>query len=282
MENTNIRHELKEAIDAIAELARKPLEESQEVLTTEIYGLPYYFNRKTGKPERVSLPDIPVPDRAFPNSLDGLILLVQQEGVDLMLPQLSPELCLNADPDYYKPKLFVEVCGPGCVEVYTDNLNHVSKHIRLYTCEYRDIRFTAGRPMGHEEMMIALRARFQPTQDRDYLLQLLSSVTNEAKVTSADNGLNQQVTVNKGIANVQRERVKSIVSLRPYRTFPEVEQPESEFLVRLSSSEDGSITVTLHEADGGMWKLAARRIIGAYLMEKLENEITTGRVVVLA
>ena len=50
-----------------------------------------------------------------------------------------------------------------------------------------------------------------------------------------------------------------------------MEQPESEFLLRLD--EDGNIG--LFEADGGMWKLAARQTIKALLEKELEAEIAT-------
>lgn len=68
----------------------------------------------------------------------------------------------------------------------------------------------------------------------------------------------------------------TIVKLKPYRTFYEVEQPESEFLLRLS--DDGK--VGFFEADGGMWEMTARRTIKEYLEKALEKEIGENRVVV--
>lgn len=281
MENTNIRHELKEAIDAIAELARKPLEEAAKLETVSFYGRRYYYCEGRGL-LMVPKPSVETPARIEVSSLDGLIKLVRDEGVHLSIPDKD-----NWGPDddapksSIEPRLFVEVEDPQRVLVYTDNLNSESTHYYLYRCCCSDGAFAAGHAYSHEKMMIALRSMFQPTPDRDYLLRLLSTVTNEAKVTSNDNGLNQQVTVNKGIANIQQERVKSIVSLKPYRTFPEVEQPESEFLVRLSTDQDGGIVVTLHPADGDMWKLTAVRTIREYLSEALSEEIGMDAVTVL-
>lgn len=281
MENMNIRHELKEAIDAIAELARKPLEESSKLDTVRFYGQPYRYCEGRGA-YPIQKPIVHTPARIEVSSLDGLIKLVKDEGVKISIPDAD-----NWDPDEdcprssYEPRLFVEVEDPQRVIVYTDNLNSESKHYQLYLTCCADGTFAAGHAYTHEQMMIALRSMFQPTPDRDYLLKLLSTVTNEAKVTSNDNGLNQQVTVNKGIANIQQERVKSIVSLKPYRTFPEVEQPESEFLVRLSTDKEGGIQVTLHPADGDMWKLTAVRTIREYLSEALSEEIGMDAVTVL-
>ena len=71
--------------------------------------------------------------------------------------------------------------------------------------------------------------------------------------------------------------VRPYVNMQPFRTFLEVEQPESVFLLRL----DGNGNVGLFEADGGVWKLEATRNISEYFDEKLAELICSGRVVVL-
>ena len=71
--------------------------------------------------------------------------------------------------------------------------------------------------------------------------------------------------------------VRPYVNMQPFRTFLEVEQPESVFLLRL----DGNGNVGLFEANGGVWKLEATRNISAYFEQKLADLIGSGRVVVL-
>ena len=71
--------------------------------------------------------------------------------------------------------------------------------------------------------------------------------------------------------------VRPYVNMQPFRTFLEVEQPESVFLLRL----DGNGNVGLFEADGGVWKREATRNISAYFEQKLADLIGSGRVVVL-
>lgn len=61
--------------------------------------------------------------------------------------------------------------------------------------------------------------------------------------------------------------------LRPYRTFQEVEQPESIFLIRVSDRG-----ISFIEADGGMWRLTARETIKKYLESRLEQEVSEGSV----
>lgn len=78
----------------------------------------------------------------------------------------------------------------------------------------------------------------------------------------------------QGVAIKAMVAVKPRVPLRPFRTFQEVEQPESEFLLRLD--EDGNIG--LFEADGGMWRLTARQTIKAFLEAKLADLVASNAV----
>lgn len=178
--------------------------------------------------------------------------------------------------EVYEGTLIVEVTNYNSVSCWTerDIIREGMSHLLLTTTERNNLFYEGFR--GHEEAMIELRSKFQYTEDIDYLLKLLSSITLEDKVQSDDNGLSQQVTVRKGIALKDTETVKPIVKLKPYRTFYEVEQPESEFLLRLG--DDGK--VGFFEADGGMWKMTARKTIKEYLEKALEKEIGENRVVV--
>lgn len=58
--------------------------------------------------------------------------------------------------------------------------------------------------------------------------------------------------------------------------FQEVEQPESQFLIRINERN-----ISFIEADGGMWKLSARNTVKKYLEKALESEIQSGHVVVV-
>lgn len=127
--------------------------------------------------------------------------------------------------------------------------------------------------MGFEEAQIAMRTRFQETPDTIYALKLLSDISCGAKVIYNDNGIATTVTTQKGVALQSNEQIRPIITLKPYRTFQEVEQPDSTFLIRVN--ERG---ITFTEADGGMWKLAARQTIKAFLEEKLADMIASDAV----
>lgn len=111
----------------------------------------------------------------------------------------------------------------------------------------------------------------------DYLLDLLSRMSKDSGVTTRDNGVSQEVEARQGVSLKALVQVKPRVALRPFRTFLEVEQPVSEFLLRLD--DDGN--VGLFEADGGMWQQTAKASIAAYFEDKLAQEVKDGKIVVM-
>lgn len=141
--------------------------------------------------------------------------------------------------------------------------------------EVVDIPF--DRKLDYETMMITLKSKFVDTPELRDLVQLLGTITEENNAMLSDDGFTQTVVVRKGIALKDNKAVNPIVKLKPYRTFCEVEQPESEFLIRLS--EGGY--VALYEADGGAWKLQARRNVADYLKTALADLIDAGFVIVV-
>lgn len=161
--------------------------------------------------------------------------------------------------------LFVQVKSPTKVAVYT-TLDSVCARNVLYAASSDVPAFCEGW-RDHETAVIELRSRFVDNEDTQYLLSLLGRIVKEDSVSSEDNGVSQQVTARTGVALSSRVSVRPRVRLRPYRTFLEVEQPESEFLLRL----DGDGRVGLFEADGGMWKLDAKKNIAQYLKNALAS-----------
>lgn len=129
--------------------------------------------------------------------------------------------------------------------------------------------------LGFEEAQIALRTRFQETGDSLYAMKLVNDISLGAKVIYNDNGVATTVTTKSGVSLQTNEAIRPIVKLRPYRTFQEVEQPESTFLIRINDRG-----ISFIEADGGMWRLTARNTIKAFLEENLAAEIESGKLVV--
>jgi hypothetical protein len=125
-----------------------------------------------------------------------------------------------------------------------------------------------------ESFIVALQSLFLPNEDRELILRVVGNIREESVRSTADDGVTQTVTARAGIVKIEDVEVPNPVILKPYRTFHEVEQPESEFILRLKSGREGALPqCALFEADGGKWKLVAIQRIRAYLAERLK-EIT--------
>jgi len=203
-------------------------------------------------------PHIDRPERIRVNGLDSIVQLVKVE-----------RMAFGGRP------VFIRVSGPRKVEVFLA-LDNVMGRDYAYeaVCDAPD--FNSGW-RDHEAAIIELRSAFVPNEGTEYLLDLLSRICKEEGVTSEDNGVSQTVSARQGISLKNFERLKTRIPLIPYRTFTEVEQPESEFILRL----DENTRVGLIEADGGRWKMTAKERIKEFFETKLTNEIAEGHVIVM-
>ena len=171
--------------------------------------------------------------------------------------------------------LIIHVSSPTVVDVYSILREDLGRfHIYKAVAELPNQMF--GQYQDLEKMVIGLKSTFVQSDNRDALVTLLGNITEEAVKTSVDDGISQTVTAKTGIATVSKVPVNPIQLLAPYRTFVEVEQPESEFLLRLQNGPRAA----LFEADGGAWKMKARANIKTYFEDKLADLISLGSVVV--
>mgnify|MGYP000890509765 CR=1 FL=1 len=175
--------------------------------------------------------------------------------------------------------LFVNVDSPTVINVFSTYHNDEDcRRDYIYGAEAELPRITLNNYLDHESFMIALRSKFVENDDVMYMLNLLSKISDENSVNSEDNGVSQTVKAKKGVVLVENVIVRPKVKLAPFRTFLEVEQPESEFLLRL---QEGGL-IGLFEADGGAWRLDAKNNVKELLERLLVEEIRAGKVVVIA
>ncbi len=136
-------------------------------------------------------------------------------------------------------------------------------------------QFNFGQWYGLESFIIAMQSCFVQNEDSAKILKLVGNIENKGIKRFGDNGITQQVEAKTGIATIEDVVVPNPVILAPFRTFVEVEQPESKFVFRMRQGRDESPECALFEADGGAWKLEAMNRIKVYLEEKLkETDIT--------
>lgn len=180
------------------------------------------------------------------------------------------------EAEHIGQQIFIQVKDHKNVSVFT-SLDADEDRLYLYKCTADTPAVTMGRFLPYENAVIEIRSLYIPGPDTDYLLSLLSSISNESKVTSSDNGVTQKVEAKAGISLREVVEIKPRVTLRPFRTFVEVGQPESEFLLRINQSGE----IGLFPADGGVWKLEATRNVAEYFETHLQDLIDKGIVVVI-
>jgi len=223
----------------------------KDIETVEIDGLQY-----SSRPLRL-IPEA-APNVFITKSLAGIVELINQEH------------------DHWRlNNLIVHVAEPTCVDVYSmlrDDLGRF--HIYSAIAELPAQNF--GHYMDLEEAIIRLKSTFVQTETRDELIKLLGNIKEEVVKTSSDDGISQTVVAKTGIATVSNVTLPPIIKLAPYQTFIEVEQPEGEFLLRLRNGPEAA----LFEADGGAWKIQARKNIKEYFLDKLVDLVAEGRVIV--
>lgn len=136
------------------------------------------------------------------------------------------------------------------------------------------IRF--GQYMTKEEFIIQIQTCFEESENKQALLKLVSTIAEESKVESNDNGISQTVQTKSGVM-IKNSTIPPIVELTAYRTYQEIEQPSTMYLLR--AREGGQLA--LFEADGGAWKYESQKKVVKYLKENLEDMIEKGDVVIV-
>lgn len=131
-------------------------------------------------------------------------------------------------------------------------------------------KFNFGNFYEVESFIIAMQSCFVPNDDSARILKVVGNIKEENVRQTGDDGVSQRVTAKTGIATVEEVVVPNPVVLAPFRTFLEVEQPESKFIYRMRSGQSGP-GCALFEADGGAWRLEAMERVRAFLEAALDG-----------
>lgn len=170
--------------------------------------------------------------------------------------------------------VFLHVVNPEQVRLITGLFGEFNQRVTVAVADAVLPSFGYGTFMDPEAFVIALMTAFEPTPARDSVLRLVSSLAAEATKTSHDDGIAQTVTARQGVVKLAELEVKNPITLRPWRTFTEVAQVESPFVLRLRGGGDGKLPwCALFEADGGTWRLSAIQRLKAHLKTELGDGI---------
>lgn len=160
--------------------------------------------------------------------------------------------------------LLIHVESPTEVSVRSVLMERNNRHYYVSVVHSMSA-FPFGTYHEAETFIVQLLTCMARTPERDELVAMVSAIRDSAVNESFDDGYAQKVTVARGVATVGSTQVPNPVRLVAWRTFPEVEQPISEFWVRLKSGAPGEKPkLALFEIDNNAWALKAVASIKAY------------------
>ena len=248
----------REALDYLVHLGEQLNSKQNEPQILEIKGQTYVC--LNGKLTRYTEMDGPEPSLFAAYTLDGLIGWIHEDVNGFFK---NPEV-----------KCIVRVASPTEVEVLTPCMGAENKMQRLAKCSYLPPNIKFDTFVDSEDFAIMIQTNFTEDDNQRVVLQIARNLVEDKSEQTADDGISQRVTIKQGVQAVDSAVFKNPAYLRPLRTFTEVEQPCSPFIVRFKEGRQGAI----FEADGGKWKTVAVQTIGRYL----ETNLYGSNVVVIA
>ena len=245
-------YEVAKLVSDLTREAHAEKDKKKDPTIVEVYDRKYLY--RNGQLEEIEIPDpLPeyYPDEFVASTLDGLIEWIKADTDELF--------------DYEKPKALVVVTSPTRVVVLSHAQGEEKRRIQYARCTYEAPQIPFGEFRESDYWNAKLQSCFLKDDCRDIVLKIVNNMTEEQSVKTADDGISQRVTITSGVQGVDTSVFQNPAWLRPMRTFPEVTQPVSPFVVRF---KEGKQTALL-EADGGKWKVEAIQTVGKYLSEKL-------------
>jgi len=193
---------------------------------------------------------------------------------DYVLSRLDPEEAPCA----------INVRSPNSIE-YVTGPRGAARDRNMKAQSFQDVPWDSASGIWNEveTTIIQLQTLCEPTGDRDALIRILSNVSSEEVVVSEDDGVSQKLGVRAGVFFKEQAAIPNPVMLRPFRTFAEVEQPKSPFIVRARKlSKISPIEIGIIECDNGLWKIAAMNNVRRWLEFELEVPIADGSLFIFA
>lgn len=142
--------------------------------------------------------------------------------------------------------------------------------------------FEYGREYDQESFLVSMQACFAPGEEREDVTKVASNIVSTQEATFSDDGISQQVVMKTGVTKKENAIIPNPVRLIPYRTFLEVEQPESEFVFRITEGRGGAPAFKLVSADGGRWEAVAVDNVKSYLMDALADIPNREQITIIA
>ncbi len=170
--------------------------------------------------------------------------------------------------DIVEDSMIVAVESPTTVRLYSQMDDNRDREY-LMVAEAFLPNFYFNQFIEQESFCIALQSKFIQNNDRDLLLKFAGTVESGTVAQYGDDGVTQKATIKTGLASKGEAILPNPVRLKPFRTFLEINQPESDFIFRMR--EGRGVECAIYEADGGAWQIEAMQRIKVYIQNALND-----------
>ena len=229
--------------------------------------------------------------------IEKIVEIAEVRGIELdglhytskpVVPALAPEakplkmhtlsglvdFCLNfsANGKGGAPATIVHVVSDQQVDVVSPLFGPFKQREKFATSSPFQLSHKFDRYMPVEEFVIYLQSMFVQDDTARQILKVVGNLTQGSELNVADDGITQRVTAKAGVARVAVVDLPNPVALRPYRTFLDIHQPASEFVLRIKADKDEGPRCALFEADGGAWRFTALEHIKSYMVDNLDPD----------
>lgn len=131
-------------------------------------------------------------------------------------------------------------------------------------------KFPFGQRIIQEDFIIKLMTQFVKDQNRDELIKTVLSIKSEKLSTSEDDGYSQVAATKSGVHLATTKRIENLWVLKTFCTFPEIDQPEIPYILRLHQKDSEAPQFALYPCDGGKWKVDLTLKIRQWLINGLK------------
>ena len=124
-------------------------------------------------------------------------------------------------------------------------------------------------------MIINVNTCFEQTKNAEKFIDCISKLYKVSRVESVDDGIGMQLRVTEGVNTNEAVTINPIVSLRPIMTYPELNQIERKFNLRVDSNG----RVALMVCDEGVFERKVQDQLDRFFRLAFDKEIEKKEIV---
>ena len=176
--------------------------------------------------------------------------------------------CTEDYDNYFGRKMVFHVKDPQTVSFFsTLDGERERETLCMAAAEVNEFRFDWW--IDRDSFIISLQSNFEKNDDRELILKFAGNAMKQNEVAYADDGVTQTATMKMGATSTANVQVPNPVTLRPFRTFQEVTQPETKYVFRMRDND--GLQFLLADASNGIWKNEAIYHIKTWIYDELQK-----------